>query len=315
MIDIVTLEAMLPTERRSTTIDPRSLFYLGIAPPKFGKTTWFSCIPDSLLVAFERGFHFQTVPTIFIDVWDQRRGQFEPYQDEYDITHMTMVQLAEALVNSDKYKFIIFDTADMAAKKCTDFQCGQHGWTHATDGGDYGKGWDIAQNTPFRHMVNKILGTGRGVGFITHSQINTTDLGKGKKSKKETSLPSGIYKYLHAQADIILHGSFGVKQKGNVYRDRVWQTEGDEETLAGTRSRELILPAKFIIDPDKPWEQWLSFFENQANSTEAERQYMEAFRRKAPETPEEEPAPAQAENGEGKQVSRESAPRKKASKE
>lgn len=267
-MDIEELEAMLPTDPRTAKTNPLKLVYLAIAPPKFGKTTWFGSIPGALLVAFERGYQFQTVPTVFIDAWDAKK--FDPYVDSEDVVHMTMKLLEKSLVASDKYDFIIFDTADMAAKKCADYHCKESGWRHPQDGGDYGKGYDITQNAPFRHMVNGILATGRGVGFITHSQVNTTSFAKGQKSKKETSLPGGIHKFLHSQADIILHGSFGVKQKGNKFRDRIWQTEGDEETLAGNRSREQNIPSRFIIDPEAPWDQWVRFFNDPTAAAEAE---------------------------------------------
>jgi hypothetical protein len=171
-----------------------------------------------------------------------------------------MEQVMEALTATEKFDFIIFDTADMAARKCVDYHLHKNGWQHAQDGGDYGKGYDIVQNTPFRHMIGAIMATGRGIGFITHSEIKTTAFAKGNKSKKETSLPGGIHKFLHTQADIMWHGGFGVRQKGNRYRDRIVQTEGDEETLAGNRTKNVNIPPRFILDPADPWGQWCSFF-------------------------------------------------------
>lgn len=264
------MEAMLPTEERKGGGNPLSLVYLGIGQPKWGKTTFFCDFPGALLIAYERGFQFQKCPTVFIDKWHD--SKFEPYVDDNDIIHMTQTQLTKTLVASDKYKFLVFDTADMAAKKCTDYYLEKHRWQHAQDGGDYGRGYDIVQNTPFRQMVGTIMSTGRGIAFTTHQQINETKVGKSGKGvlKKETSLPGGIYKFLHTQADVIMHGSFGNRQKGNKYRDRIWQTEGDEEVLAGNRSRDIYLPSKYVVDPERPYAQWAEFFSNPDLAAEAD---------------------------------------------
>lgn len=286
---------LLP-EPRLNKANPLSLVYLAIAPPKWGKTTTFCDFPDALLIAFERGYQFQTIPTIFIDDWDIKG--FTPYQDDDGVNHFTMKLLEKVLMATDKHRFLIFDTADMAAKKCSDYHCRQNGWAHAQDGGDFGKGYDIAQNTPFRQLVNSMLATGRGVAFLTHSEIKTAKLAGKDKAKRETTLPGGIHKFLHSQADIIMHGSFGVRQKGKKYRDRIVQTEGDAETLAGTRTRDLNLPPRYIVNPESPWKQWSEFF---TDPTAAERATAELFASPAHKTvdaPEEGEAVEEAEQSE-----------------
>lgn len=261
------MEAMLPTKPRKAGHNPLSLVYLGISVPKWGKTTFFCDFPGAVLLAFERGFQFQQCPTIFIDKWHDPK--FEPYVDSDEVMHMTMMQASKVLEASDKYKFLVYDTADMAAKKCSDYYLEKYKWQHAQDGGDFGRGYDIAQNTPFRQSVGRMMATGRGIAFTTHQAINEHKTKSGF-AKKETTLPGGIYKFLHTQADIILHGSFGARQKGNKYRDRIWQTEGDEEVLAGNRARGLYLPAKYIVDPERPYEQWAEFFANPEIAAEAD---------------------------------------------
>ena len=271
-MDLEQMEAMLPTKKRKPLATPLSLVYLAITTPKWGKTTFFSSFPEAVLIAFERGFQFQNVPTIFIDEWHNK--DFEPYVDKDEVMHMTMTQCKQTLVASDKYKFLIIDTADMAAKKCSDYYLQKHRWQHAQDGGDFGRGYDIVQNTPFRQMIGALMATGRGIAFTTHQQINETKMGKNKAGssivKKETSLPGGVYKYLHSQADLILHGSYGKRQPGNKHRDRIFQTEGDEEVLAGNRGKDIYLPSKYVVDPARPYEQLAEFFVNPQASLEAD---------------------------------------------
>lgn len=268
--DLAAMEDMLPTKPRKAGHNPLSLVYLGISEPKWGKTTFFCDFPGAVLLAFERGFQFQQCPTIFIDKWHDNK--FEPYIDDDGVMHMTMTQCTKTLVASDKYKFVVYDTADMASKKCSDHYLAKYGWQHAQDGGDFGRGYDIVQNTPFRQSIGAIMATGRGIAFTTHSQVNEPKAGKSGKvfAKKETTLPGGIYKFLHTQADIILHGSFGKRQPGNKYRDRIWQTENDEEVLAGNRAKGLYLPSKYIVDPEKPYEQWAEFFVNPQAAEDAD---------------------------------------------
>lgn len=264
MLTTAEANALLPDVPTQERPQPEKLNYMLIAPPKWGKTTWMCDIPNALLLAFEQGHAFQKAFKMIVDCWDKKVTEDNPaiWQEATEEGqppgnfHCTMTKIAEVLEAADKFDFVIFDTADMAAKMCLDYYLRKHGWTHAKDGGDYGVGHDISQNTPFRQMVGRIMKTGRGVGFLTHSEVKKTDLA----SKKETTLPNGVYKFLHTQADIIMHGSFGIKQKGNRYRDRVIQTEGDEETLAGNRVRDLIIPARYIVDTNSPWAQWRSFF-------------------------------------------------------
>ena len=283
---------LLPSAPVGSKPRPQGLVYLLIGPPKWGKTTWMCDIPNALLLASERGHQFQTCHKIAIDKWDERA--FEIYDDQDDVRHMTMTQITEILEKSSKFDFIIFDTADMFVKLCLDYHLKKNGWVHANDGGDYGKGYEIVQNAPFRQLVGRIMATGRGVGFITHSEPKTTTFKASKATKRETTLPGGIHKLLHTQADVILHASFGMKQKGQKARDRVLQTEGDEETLAGNRTKQVNIPPKFIVDSVSPWGQWSRFFSDPTAAAEADREYLSSGSRRDRTDPEEEAAPDEA---------------------
>ena len=286
--DTAQANSLLPQTKNESIPNPLSLVYLFIAPPKWGKTTWMCNIPDSLLLAFERGASFQKAYKISIKGW---AGDDEIEEDEEGVKFMTMEMVMKLLEKSDRFPFIIFDTADMAAKICSDYFCKRNNLQHVSEGGDFGKGYDILQNSPFRQLVGSIMRTGRGIGFITHSTVNTVELKGQKKSKRETSLPGGIYKFIHTQADVIMHGSFGIRQKGNKHYDRIIQTAGDEETLAGSRCS-VKIPSKFIMDSTDPWKQWTNFFENPNAAAEAERDYDKSFHRDSEIEPESESEPS-----------------------
>ncbi len=279
-------DELLPQAPSEKTPDPASLVYLFIGPPKFGKTTWFSSIPDALLLAFERGASFQKVHKISIKGWDGDDTIDTDAEDE-NVKYMTMMVASRLLKKSTRFPFVIFDTADMAAKMCSDYHCRKNNYQHVSEGGDFGKGYDMLQNTPFRQLVGDILSTGRGIGFITHSATNSVKIKGQEKVKRETSLPGGIFKFIHTQADAILHGEYGIRQKGHKHHDRIIQTAGDEVTLAGNRC-EVSIPLKYVMDAKDPWGQWCRFFADPEAAGKATRDYENSFKKDSEKEQEEE---------------------------
>lgn len=270
---------LLPQAKVGTVPNPKSLVYTLIAEPKFGKTTWMSQIPNSLLLAFERGHSFIEAHKIEITAWAAPNSEIA---DIGGLLHMTFEDAVTVICASDQFDFVIFDTADMAAKMCLDYHLKKFGLTHAQDW-EYGKGHDVCLNTPFRQLVNKIASSGRGVGFITHSETKDSRFSTGTKARKECTLPGGVMKYVIPQSDIVLHGKFGARGKDG-RRSRIIVTEGSDDMLAGSRVQgKFRLPTRFIVDPNNPWAQWESFFTDPEASFKAEADYEKA-KRTAPST-------------------------------
>jgi hypothetical protein len=268
--------ALLPAQPTKAPTDPRRLKYLMIGPPKWGKTTLGCAAPDSLLLATEEGHLFHETHKIIIDSWDKDRSDRGLGVDDDGNHHLSMVEAVEAICASDRFQFIVIDTADMAAKLCLDWHYKKLGVNHASDAGDYGKGWDLCLTQPFRQQIGALMKSGRGIMFITHTNVVTKKVGNTEQSRQETTLPSQVQKFLHTQADLILHGNFGKKRKGMVDRDRIISLDGTNEILAGSRVRGVNLPKRFIVDPEKPWQQWTSFFEDEQAVLDAEKFFAEA---------------------------------------
>lgn len=291
-MDTATANALLPSEPTSVTVNPKALVYTMIAEPKWGKSTWFTSIPNSLLLAFEAGHTFISANKIVIDVWDyNRKDKPEPYKDNQGVMHMTMVQAQEVILASDMFDFITTDTADMAVKMCLDFNLKKLGIAHQGDW-DYGKGHDMAMNTPFRQMFGQIIKSGRGVGFVTHTDIQTSQFASQTRSKRDCTLPGGIKKFIVPQSDVILNGKFGPKLP-NGRRSRILVTEGADDVLAGMRGNvNTYLPPQFIVNHDDPWSQWEEFF----TSVEAVEKAMKDFEAlrggESPQTQEADTSPA-----------------------
>lgn len=273
---------LLPDKPTKAISDPARLKYLGIGQPKWGKTTWFCDIPDSILLAFEEGHAFHETHKIIIDSWDRPYSEKKNgwLVDDDGNRHTSLVEAVEAIIASDKFNFVTIDTADMAAKMCLDYHYQKLGVTHAQDAGDYGKGWDVTLTQPFRRQIGQLMKAGRGLGFITHSQVITKKVGKSEVSRHETTLPSQVQKFLHTQADIILHCKFGKHYKDQPERDRVIILDGSDEILAGSRVRGIKMPRRFIVDPEHPWKQWEGFFKDAKNVDRATAYYEARMRGK-----------------------------------
>jgi hypothetical protein len=273
-MDTATANALLPEEPSSAIPNPKALVYTLIAEPKWGKSTWFGSIPNSLILAFEQGHAFIKAHKVIIDAWDyNRREKPDPYRDAEGNHHMTMMQAVEVLLVSDRFDFVVIDTTDMAVKMCVDYHLKKLGLSHQTDW-DFGKGHDMAQNTPFRQAMGQIIKSGRGVGFITHTEIKTSQFANTQqKSKRDCTLSGGIIKFVVPQSDVILNGQFGPRLS-NGKRSRILVTEGADDVLAGMRGNvDVVLPPKFIVNHENPWGQWESFF----NSPEAVEQAMDEY--------------------------------------
>jgi hypothetical protein len=268
--------SMLPFTAHSAKASPLSLTYTVIAEPKFGKTSWACSFPDSILAASERGHSFIEAHKVEIDVWDYNMPQAKKpdVQDVDGIYHMSFMQFVDIICASDRFKIVVIDTADNLAKKCLDYHLKKNGLMHPQDW-EFGKGHDVCMTTPFRQAVGRILATGRGVIFITHSQTNDKRFAGNTQSKKECTLPTGITKFLIPQSDIILHGRFGPPDPVTKRRTRIFQTEGSDEVLAGARGvgQQYNLPPKFIVDQKNAWEQWNEFFQDDEAAARATAQY------------------------------------------
>lgn len=248
----------LPTEETSQVVSMNSLGWMFVAPPGFGKSELFALFPDALMLACEAGHKFIKCAKLIIDCWE---GKGQEVDDDGNI-HVSFEEAIDRIENSARYKFIIIDTIDALIKKCIDAHVEAANQSHLSDLGEYGKGYDLGQNDPIRKSLNRLFATGRGLGIITHQEIKTNNFSKkGALSKKETSLPNGIYKIVYPQMDIIIHGEYGGIREGQKHKDRIIKSEGDEDILAKNRGG--ILPSAWIspLDLESRRQQIVSFFQ------------------------------------------------------
>lgn len=271
-------EVGLPLAKTKQVVTMDSLRVLMVAPPGFGKTTLLTAAPDCILLACEEGHRFIECHKLIIDSWDDSKE----HVDQDGNLHVSFLEAVARLVASDRFRFVVVDTLDALVKMCTDHFLKKYRGEHISDLGDYGKGYDIAQNAPIRRIMGELLKTGRGVSYVTHQEITQkTFTAKGKKAetktKKETSLPNGIVKFVLPQMDIVYHGEFGGTREGNSYRDRIIRTEGGEDILAKNRGG--VMPRAWIVprDPQEAWKQLERFLVDREAVIAAEREYHEWY--------------------------------------
>lgn len=234
----------LPEAATDQDVKLTSLRWLFVAPPGFGKTEFFALFPDSLMLACEEGHKFVTGHKIIIDKW----AGVGHTEDSDGNMHMSFLEAVKRITASERFQFIIIDTIDALVKMCIDHHIGKANQSHLSDLGEYGKGYDLGQNDPIRRSLTEIFKSGRGMGLITHQATETKNFSKGPKTKKETTLPNGIYKIIFPQMDIIIHGEFGATREGNKFRDRIIRSEGSEDILAKNRGG--VLPPAWISPQD-----------------------------------------------------------------
>jgi len=272
----------LPAEPTTQTVSPLQIRELIIAPPGWGKTTFMMNHPGALLLAFEEGHMFVKGFKIIIDSW----MGLKVYTDAHGNIHMSADEALKRILKSDRFPFVVCDTVDAAAKMCADYFCERDKVEHIADLGDYGRGYDLAQNNPIRRYFNQILKTGRGIGYTTHEEIKN-EMNKKKEVVKTTltsSMPNGVMKFLFPQVDVILHGEFGGVPEGEMHRQRIIRTEGAEEYMAKNRGG--LLPPAFIVpeDGECAWEMFKGFFEDKSTVRKAYEEYLESYEEITPET-------------------------------
>lgn len=281
------IDTLLPTVAKAIVWKPSKLKYLLIGPPKWGKTTFFSGCPKACLLAFEAGYAEVDLPKIVITAWErsykERKQGWD--EDEDGIVYTSAMEVIEELENYCPYEMIIIDTLDIATKMASEYHCRLARVEHPSEGGDYGRGWDLLQTRPIRMFYNRLVKLGIGVAAITHStEKSDPDRFGVSKPKRETSLPGKVQHFAHTQSDVIMHAFFGRRRKGQKERDRVISFDGSDTLMAGTRIRKVYIPNKYVVTPptrtddSPPWKQWEAFFNNNPEAGKlAETDFVKLF--------------------------------------
>lgn len=125
--------------------------------PKTGKTTLASQMGDSLLLAFEPGYH--ALPGVIaqdITSWGEMRQAYR--------------ELKKPEVK-ERFSAVIVDTIDIAADRCKKYICSQNNIEDLGDLG-FGKGW-MKFKDEFNDIFRGLTQLGYAVFFIGHDKLET----------------------------------------------------------------------------------------------------------------------------------------------
>ena len=198
---------------------------------KVGKTTFATQIPNSLLLAFEKGY--QALPRVFAQ----------------DITKWTDLQSVTNQLRKDavreKFKTVVIDTADIAWDLCVEYVCNRNG-VNALGDIPWGQGYTEASEE-FATQLRKISNLGYGIVFTSHTKIVTVgDEEKGEESyqKVSSTLPKRAHKIINGMVDLI--GYIAIEYSDDGAAERILYTRDTPNVEAGTRFR--FLPTKIKFD-------------------------------------------------------------------
>ena len=184
---------------------------------KIGKTSLAAQAKDCLLLATERGYN--AIPGIYaIDItsWSDMRKAY--------------TQLKTQAVR-DRYKVLIVDTIDIAAKYCTKYICNQNGIEDLGDLG-WGKGYKLMRDE-FEDIFNTLTQMGYAVIFISHV-ARTIDEDTKRITVGPSLSPSKVNDIIRNMADI--YGWAHYSNDENQTGERVLTLRSDSDDIScGTR--------------------------------------------------------------------------------
>lgn len=175
-----------------------SVFFYG--EPKSGKTTIASKFPNSLLLAFEKGYNaLAGVMAQPINSWAEFLKVCKQLKDDKV---------------KEKFETIIIDTADIAYSYCEKYICQANGASTIADI-PYGKGYTLV-SSEFDEKLRSIVQLGYGIVLISHGTDKTfKDETGAEYNKIVPTLDKRANNIVARMADIIGYSRAVTDENGN----------------------------------------------------------------------------------------------------
>ena len=211
-IDLLALEP----HKVSRDLRGYSVFFYG--EPKSGKTTIASKFPNSLLLAFEKGYN------ALAGVMAQPVNSWAEFIKIYK-------QLKDEKVKA-KFETIIIDTADIAYSYCEKYICQANGVTTIADI-PYGKGYALT-GVEFDEKLRSIVQLGYGIVLISHATDKVFKDESGQEYNKIVpTLDKRANNIVARMADIIGYSRAVTDEEGN--NKTILFMRGTQRYEAGSR--------------------------------------------------------------------------------
>jgi len=214
---------------------------------KIGKTTLAAQFKDALFLMCEPGGRALSIRQVSVRNWQEFKGY---------------VDLA---VKDKSAQTIVVDTADFCYEYCMEYVCEKLAMEHPSDEG-YGKGWKAVRNE-FTKEIGKLLHSGKGIIFISHSKDEEFKSRKTEtRSKVVSSMPGQAKDVLEGLIDIWACYEYDGKR-------RILIIGGNDEVDAGHR-----IERRFKYPNGEP----IETIPMGRNAKEGYENFIEAFSNHAP---------------------------------
>ncbi len=188
---------------------------------KIGKTTLAAQFESALFLMTEPGGKALSIRQVGIRNWSEFKGY---------------VDLA---IEDSETRTVIVDTTDLAYAYCLEYVCDKLAIEHPADEA-YGKGWNAVRKE-FVSVINKLLHSGKGVVFISHSKDEEFKTRHSDTFHKTvSSMPGQAKDVLEGLVDIWANYDYDGRR-------RVLIIGGSEEVDAGNR-----IEGRFIYPDGSP---------------------------------------------------------------
>lgn len=199
----------LPTVKSTPSEALQDYSILLYGKKKIGKSSLGAQFEDTLFLMCEPGGKALNIFQVPVRNWKE----FEGYID--------------LAIKDTRFKTIVIDTADYSYEYCLEWVCDKLVIDHPSDEA-YGKGWKAVKNE-YTRVVNKLLHSGKGVIFISHSKDEEIKTRRNDSYHKVTSSMSG-------QAKDVLEGLIDIWVNYDYDgRRRYLVIQGNDEVDAGHR--------------------------------------------------------------------------------
>lgn len=177
---------------------------------KIGKTATAMECPDPLLLAFEPG-----------------GSAISPNRQREILNWKAFKAYKRLLKESDRFRTIVVDTADVAYDMCFEYGCKTMNVQHPSDG-NFGDVWDFIRKE-FHDEMSDLMRIGRGVIFISHTETaEFQSRSGGSYNKLIPTMGKRPREFVTGVADSTLF--FGYHGE-----ERVITLQGSDDLEAGTR--------------------------------------------------------------------------------
>lgn len=152
----------------------------------------------------------------------------------------TFIKYITLLRETDKFRTVINDTADMMYDRCMDFVCTKRAIVHPGLEDDFGASWSAVKKE-FRRRINDVALAGKGIVFTSHSvQREIKKRGGGKYDRIVPTMSGQCEDVVDSLVDVWAYFDYDGDE-------RFLQIEGDELVAAGHR-----LEGRFLYTDGTP---------------------------------------------------------------